>query len=114
AFSFRGRISRSTFWLAFFCLLVAQIVFLFTLRAVSDSLDLAGIALVFIVWYPLIAWVSLAVQVKRWHDLGVTGWAVLINLVPVINILVILIALGMMPGKPDANEYGANPLSVPK
>ena len=64
AFSFRGRISRATFWLAFLCLLVAQIVFLLTLSAVSDSLDLAGIALVFIVWYPLIAWVSLAVQVE--------------------------------------------------
>ena len=78
----------------------------------SNSLHSPGVALVYILYLPILAWVSLAIQVKRWHDLGITGWAVLINLVPVINILVVLIALGMLPGKPDANEYGDHPAKL--
>lgn len=104
AFSYTGRIPRSTFWQALGLLLACHIV----VGLMVHALHQVGLVLL-ILWLPLLAWVSLAVQVKRWHDLGVTGWAVLVNLVPIVNVLVILIALGMMRGAPDANEYGASP-----
>jgi len=117
AFSSRGRIPRATFLLALLCLGEANFVVLMTLRAASGWLDLPGLAIVWVIvlvaWLTFFAWVSLAIQVKRWHDLGVTGWAVLLDFVPIINILIV-IPLGLWRGKPDANEYGANPVSVRK
>ncbi len=34
------------------------------------------------------AWVCVVLQIKRWHDLGKSGWLVLINLVPGIGSLI--------------------------
>jgi uncharacterized membrane protein YhaH (DUF805 family) len=110
AFSFRGRISRATFWIALLCLLLCYVAFVFAMNAVpSDSpyQDRIEFAL-WILYFPWAIWATLAVQVKRWHDLDVTGWAVLINLVPIINILV-LIYLAAKNGTPEANRYGPKP-----
>jgi hypothetical protein len=57
---------------------------------------------------PLFIWITLAAHVKRWHDLGVTGWAAAPCLLPILNVIA-LIALGAMPGEPGANKYGVSP-----
>ena len=59
-----------------------------------------------IAWLVLMGWVCAAVQIKRWHDLGRTGWLVLINLVPGIGWLVSFVVLGFFKSTASATQFG--------
>ena len=52
-------------------------------------------------------WISLAIQVKRWHDRDKSGWWALINIVPVIGGLWALVECGFLKGDEGANRFGA-------
>ena len=51
---------------------------------------------------------TLAVTVRRLHDIDRTGWWVLISLVPVIGTIVLLV-FAVLDGTPGANRFGPNP-----
>ncbi|MEO9600774.1 DUF805 domain-containing protein [Parasphingorhabdus sp.] len=74
-----------------------------------DKLDLlpSGMMTIFVV-YALAAFIpSLAVMVRRFHDLGKPGWFVLFGLIPVGGfVLLIFMCLDGMRGK---NQYGPDP-----
>ncbi len=57
-------------------------------------------------WLALMGWIGAAVQIKRWHDLGKTGWLVLINLVPGVGSLVSLVVLGFFKSATNPTKYG--------
>ena len=68
--------------------------------------------LIFIVW-PVCALLRTAVNVKRCHDLGWTGWIgfflVLLNIIPFVGWLPETICMGCLDGQPFANKYGPDP-----
>jgi uncharacterized membrane protein YhaH (DUF805 family) len=49
--------------------------------------------------------VSIPLGVKRLHDMGLTGWLLLLNVVPGVNSL-FPFALYLLPGNGGANRYG--------
>ena len=51
---------------------------------------------------------SIAVSVRRLHDIDRTGWWVLIHLVPVIGSIVLLV-FAVLDGTPGENRFGSNP-----
>ncbi|MBA4267291.1 MAG: DUF805 domain-containing protein, partial [Comamonadaceae bacterium] len=51
---------------------------------------------------------SLAVGARRLHDIGKSGWWLLINLVPVVGWLVLLF-FAVQPSQSGSNPYGAEP-----
>jgi uncharacterized membrane protein YhaH (DUF805 family) len=51
---------------------------------------------------------SLAVTVRRLHDIDRTGWWILIGLVPLIGGIVLLV-FALLDGTPGYNQYGPNP-----
>ena len=51
---------------------------------------------------------SLAVVVRRLHDLGKSGWMILIVLIPLIG-AIWLFVLMVTEGQPEENKYGTNP-----
>ncbi|MBU1425493.1 MAG: DUF805 domain-containing protein [Gammaproteobacteria bacterium] len=53
---------------------------------------------------------SIAVSVRRLHDIDRSGWWFLIAIVPVID--VVLLFMMLLEGKPGANQYGFNPKDV--
>ncbi len=57
-------------------------------------------------------WLSLATQVKRWHDLDRTGWMVLINFIPFLGLLVAVIYLGFIKGTAGPNRFDAAGVAV--
>jgi uncharacterized membrane protein YhaH (DUF805 family) len=57
----------------------------------------------------VILWPSLAVSVKRWHDVDKSGWWVLIGLVPAIGGLIALVFNGFIAGTPGPNRFGSPP-----
>jgi len=51
---------------------------------------------------------SIAVGIRRLHDIGKSGWWLLIVLIPVIGWIWIIVLLAT-DGHPGSNEYGINP-----
>ncbi len=51
---------------------------------------------------------SIAVSVRRLHDISHSGWWLLIGLIPLIGAIVLLVFM-VQDGKPGQNQYGANP-----
>lgn len=54
---------------------------------------------------------SLAVSVRRLHDIGKSGWWVLISLIPVIGTIICIVYL-CDPGDEGENQYGPSPLTA--
>lgn len=107
-FSFDGRINRREFWLkGILPLWVASLL----VGAVSGLLDDLGIILV-VVWVIPAIIASLAVLIKRWHDLGRSGLWVLPGFIPILGALyslVTLLILGICRGQAVDNQYGPPP-----
>ena len=54
---------------------------------------------------------SIGVSIRRLHDIGRTGWWVLIGFVPLIGSIVLLV-FALLDSQPGDNQYGANPKGV--
>jgi uncharacterized membrane protein YhaH (DUF805 family) len=105
-FSFKGRIPRWEFWWGS-CLLATigiVLVVLVALAGASDSQVMAVPAI-----YALFMTVpSLALQVKRLHDRGKSGWFSLIGLVP-FGVFWLGVELFFLGSEEGENQYGPEP-----
>ena len=54
---------------------------------------------------------SIAVGVRRLHDIGKSGWMMLISLIPLIGGIWLLVLM-VTDSNPEENEYGPNPKEV--
>lgn len=104
---FEGRSSRKEFWMfLLFTNLVSVALFIFG-AIVSPDLGVGLLLLGFVgVLVPFIA-----VQVRRFHDQGKSGWFALLNLIPYVGILIIL-GFMLLEGAAGDNQYGADPSST--
>lgn len=99
-FGFRGRLGRLPWW-------IATILADLGLGIVDAVFGTPRPSIVFLVLLavPLI-WISIAVQVKRWHDRDKSGWWFLMNLVPIIGWVWVLIECGFLRGTAGSNRFG--------
>lgn len=104
-FSFKGRIPRKIYWLASLASLVVVMIAIVLVGALFSEPGILGVIAVAL-YVPLI-WISLAVQVKRWHDRDKSGWWVLISFVPIIGPFWALIENGFLAGTEGPNRFGA-------
>ena len=97
---FKDRAARPEFWwFALFQFLVVAI-----LGMVSETLSgLVSLGLLL---------PALAVGARRLHDIGKSGWLMLLWLIPIIG-WVMLIYWACQPGDPAANAYGGPPADAP-
>ncbi len=113
--SLKGRITRQGFWVATVGVSLGTVVIFlpFALLAqLSSKVDFLLLALT-APFSLVVMWANLAIQVKRWHDRGKSGWMVGINLFPGLGWLWSLVELGFLKGTAGANEYGEDPLTAP-
>ncbi|MDT4844684.1 Inner membrane protein YhaI [compost metagenome] len=94
---FTGRASRSEFWWFF----LAQFGVLVVTGLIHQYVYfIAALALLL---------PALAVGARRLHDIGKSGWFLLLSIIPVINL--VLLYFFVQPSQPESNTYGA-PQSV--
>ncbi|AGH51081.1 MULTISPECIES: DUF805 domain-containing protein [Sphingomonas] len=114
---FNGRSSRREFWM--FAALHALVALLFYVplsgiffRGMAGVLPATlGVIVPLLGLYVAVMFVpGLAVQVRRFHDLGRPGWMVLIGFVPVVGVFAILYFM-CLPGTSGPNRYGADPVA---
>lgn len=99
---YHGRASRREYWM--YTLVVTIMTFVFSiLCAISDLFY--SLYTIFLLVNILPSW---ALSVRRLHDIGKSGWWILINLIPLIGSIVLFVftCIGSQPG---ANQYGKNP-----
>jgi uncharacterized membrane protein YhaH (DUF805 family) len=105
---FAGRSQRSEYWFfVLFYFLIAIVLSIADSAAGLMSLE-AGIGLFSGLFMLAMFIPSLAVGVRRLHDIGRTGWWILIGLIPLIGWIVLLV-FAVQDSQPGTNEYGPNP-----
>lgn len=60
----------------------------------------------------LVAWMKLAVLVKRWHDRDKSGWWVLIVLIPLIGPIWQFVECFFLDGTQGPNKHGPSPKGI--
>jgi len=102
--AFAGRASRSEYWYWVLFTIIGAIVTLILDRAVFPDSDLSPLNAIFnlVCFLP-----SLAVAVRRLHDIGRTGWWILIALTIIGTI--VLIVWACQKGDAGPNQYGPDP-----
>ena len=105
---FNGRARRKEFWyfnlISFLISLV--LAFLDTLLQLGSGSTDRGLLLSIYVLGTLLP--SYAVTIRRLHDVGKSGWWLLIGLIPLIGSLVLL-CFWLQDSEPGANRFGRNP-----
>lgn len=105
---FRGRARREEYW----NFVLFNIIISLTLTFISFILGLTNPDTYrdpLSSLYSLIAFVpGLAVSVRRLHDIGKSGWYILLVLIPILG-WIALIYLHFKDGDPYTNEYGEDP-----
>ena len=102
---FSGRATRQQYWM--YSLFYLIFYLLFSLLDLWFSVYNASIGLGMIsgMFAVAMALPSLAILIRRLHDIGKTGWWVLILFIPIIGALVTLIFL-LLDSEKQQNQYG--------
>ena len=105
--TFTGRARRAEYWM-FTLVNIIIAVILSALVAIADVLSILYVLYSLAVFVP-----SIAVGVRRLHDIGKSGWFILLGFIPLVG-AIILIIMFCMDSQPGDNEYGANPKETAK
>lgn len=108
---FSGRARRKEYWMF--------LLFNFIFALVAILLDsVLGIAIeggiygpIYILYVLAMFIPGLAVAVRRLHDVGKSGWMILVALIPLVGAIWLLV-LYVTDSDPGENEYGPNPKEV--
>ncbi len=104
-FSFEGRIGRRSFWVVTLTMLALSAEVQRVLGSFGpDNPMTASTAILSLLWFVIAVWIILAIQVKRWHDIGKTGWWAAISFVPILGPVWVIIQCGFMKGSQDNNN----------
>jgi len=108
---FEGRARRQEYWM----FVLFNVIFAVGAMIIDNVLGLTLAHLpygVFYFVYTLAVFIpGLGVTVRRLHDIGKSGWMLLVALIPIVGSIWLLVLL-VTDGTPGENEYGINPKEV--
>ena len=117
---FAGRSRRKEFWTWYLFVMIMYFVLMYLDAALGLGGSATGYAqngsvgfnmtggLLTILFMLAILVPNIAVAVRRMHDIGKSGWMVLIGLIPLFGWIYVLY-LYVQPGEPGPNAYGPDP-----
>ena len=89
--TFSGRATRSEFWWFQLFTFLVEFISVGICALIAESLDSEGIIIIPILIYVLLLIPNFSVIVRRLHDVGKSGWFLLIGLIPYIGAFILLI-----------------------
>lgn len=108
---FSGRSRRKEYWM----FILFHIVFIVAATVLDSLLGLSfeglGFGVIYIFYALAVLIPGLAACVRRLHDIGKSGWMILISLIPIVGGIWLLVLLAT-EGQPSTNEYGPSPKQV--
>jgi len=101
-FSLEGRINRLQFWLSLLAIAAVSSAIFLAGRDVyaigSQICRLVGVLLFCLVLF-FFGWTLIAVSIKRWHDMNLSGLMTLLWLIPFVGPIIVILWLGFGAGK---------------
>ena len=97
--NFNGRSTRSEYWFTYLAFLIVGSV----LGLLSSFLSIFKILTGLLSLAILIP--SLALSIRRLHDIGKSGWYLLMSLIPLVGAIIVLVFL-CTPSQPQGNQWG--------
>ena len=108
---FNGRSRRKEYWM----FVLFNIIFAFIAVALDYAFGTTygdfGYGIVYTLYALAVLIPGLAVTVRRLHDVGKSGWMILVGFIPIVG-AIWLIILTVTDSQPGENEYGPNPKEV--
>ncbi|HMG47355.1 MAG TPA: DUF805 domain-containing protein [Allosphingosinicella sp.] len=117
---FSGRSRRKEFWIWYLFVMIMYFVLMYLDAALGLGGSATGYAqggsvgfnmtggLLTLLFMLAILVPNIAVAVRRMHDIGKSGWMVLIGLIPLFGWIYVLY-LYVQPGQSGPNQYGPDP-----
>ena len=99
---FEGRARRTEYWMFF----LFNLIISFVIGFVEGMFGSPGI--LYLIYALAVLIPGIAVSVRRLHDIGKSGWWILIGLVPLVGPIILLV-FAVMDSQPGDNEFGPNP-----
>ena len=111
SFDFAGRSGRRAYWfytLSYFVILLVLAIVDGAIGTLStDGIGVLGGVAMLVHLIP-----AISVTVRRLHDIGRSGWWLLIGFIPLVGIIT-LIVFACMPSQPGANRFGDHTSTEP-
>ena len=116
-FSFKGRISRGTYWWAIVVRTVVSCICALVLVVTIEPPYLSATSVfafvtstLALMLFILTIYCRYPIAVKRWHDRDKSGWWVRIEWIPLIGPFWEIIECGFLKGTDGPNRFGLSPL----
>ena len=100
---FSGRSRRAEYWYFALFNIIFSIALGIVSSVINDNENIISILYSFMILIPV-----LAVSVRRLHDIGKSGWMILLFLIPLIGAIWLLVLM-CLDSNPAENKYGPNP-----
>ncbi|TXD50709.1 DUF805 domain-containing protein [Polaribacter sp. IC063] len=110
---FSGRARRKEYWffilfhIIFYAVCITLDVMLGTAAGEGDN----EIGFLSLIYFLLTAIPSFALSIRRIHDIGKSGWMVLVSIIPIAGSIWFLV-LTCMDSEAKANKWGENPKGI--
>ncbi|WMI65984.1 DUF805 domain-containing protein [Aestuariibaculum sp. YM273] len=99
--NFNGRARRKEYWMFFLFNMIFTYGLSITLSVIAVATEMYALASLYMIYSLAVLIPSLAVGVRRMHDVGKSGWFLLI---PIYSLI-----LAVTEGERGANKYGPDP-----
>ena len=106
--TFSGRARRKEYWLYTLCVIIASIIVILIDIAIGTYSIEAGLGLLNTILALGLFIPSLAVLVRRLHDINESGWWFFIALIPVVGAIWLIVLL-CLKGTESENRFGPEP-----
>jgi len=108
---FNDRARRKEYWMFVLFNLIFSVIAMILDNVFGIALEGIGYGPLYGIYLLAIILPSLAVAVRRLHDIGKSGWMILITLIPLIGGIWLLVLLAT-DSNPGDNQYGPNPKEI--
>ncbi len=110
---FSGRSRRKEYWMfTLINIIISLAIYLPSCMVVTRYFVVSMILVVLSFIYGIAVLVpGLAVAVRRLHDIGKSGWMLLVGLIPIVGGIILLV-WAASDSQPGDNQYGPNPKSA--
>ena len=103
---FSGRSSRAEYWYFILFNLCISLIITYIDKKIG-TVQPSGFGSLFELYFLAVLIPSIAVCIRRLHDVGKSGWWLLISFIPLIDIWYIILTI--KDSYPGENKYGPNP-----
>ncbi len=105
---FNGRARRKEYWMFFLFNIILAVAAMLLDNILGIASGEFGYGPLYGIYVLALIIPGLAVGVRRLHDVGKSGWMILISLIPLLGAIWLLVLM-VMDSNPGDNRFGPNP-----